>query len=414
MIRMGYLGRLLDRFAYTRFAARLLRAVREAGETEDEFRFDPAEQRITRIRDGEPVGVMNLGNIYGNYRQLPRSRRGEFIRACVRSLALAHRRELPDDFESASHDLRPRIWPRAAVEQERLRGRLGDQGPGLADLPHEPIGEHLLACLAYDWPESVQSITAENLEDWGVSVYEAMEVARRNLEETTTSYGKIGENLYCFNTGDTYDASRLVLVDRIATFELAGRPVAMAPTRDHLLITGSEDDEGLSMMADLAAQVQGGPYSLGAGALILDDGEWVDWMPPADSAAYPRFKRMAVQWLGSLHAEQKRLLEAARSPDDDENPFVATFSAVEKPDGEVVTYCVWGEGVDTLLPVTDKLVIMKLGHKGPVALASWDRVAECAGDLFEPTDHYPARFRVRRIPDDDALAAIGRQDSLIE
>ncbi len=414
MLRMGYLGRLLDRFAYSRFAARLLRAIRDSSEADDEFQFDPAEQRITRIRDGEPVGVMNLGNIYGNYRQLPFSHRGEFIRACVRSLALAHRRELPDDFESASHDLRPRIWPRAAVEQERLRGRIGDQGSSLADLPHEPIGEHLLACLAYDWPESVQSITAENLEDWGVSVYEAMEVARRNLEETTTSYGKIGENLYCFNSGDTYDASRLILVDRIASFELAGRPVAMAPTRDHLLITGSEDEEGLSMMAELAAQVQGGPYSLGAGALILEEGEWIDWMPPPHSAAYPRFKRMAVQWLGSLHAEQKRLLEAARSPDDEDAPFVATFSAVEKPSGEVISYCVWGEDVDSLLPVTDRIVIMKHGNDRPAAIADWHQIAPLVGDLLEPTDHYPPRFRARRIPDNPTLDAIGRHENLID
>ena len=137
-------------------------------------------------------------------------------------------------------------------------------------------------------------------------------------------------------------------------------------------------------------------------------------MPPPHSAAYPRFKRMAVQWLGSLHAEQKRLLEAARSPDDEDAPFVATFSAVEKPSGEVISYCVWGEDVDSLLPVTDRIVIMKHGNDRPAAIADWHQIAPLVGDLLEPTDHYPPRFRARRIPDNPTLDAIGRHENLID
>lgn len=405
---MEYLGRLFGRIGYARFAARLMRAIRAAGDT-DELQFDPAEQRITRLRDGEPVGVMNLANIYASYRRLPRARRAEFIGVCVRSLAMAHRRELPDDFEAASHDLRPRIWPRAAVEQERLRDQLGDQGAGLSDLPHSPIGEHLLACLAYDWPESVQSITAANLAGWDVTIYEAMEVARRNLDEATTMYGRIGDHLYCFTSGDSYDAARLTLIDRIQALEVAGRPVAMVPTREHLYVTGSEDEVGLKIMADLAADALAGPYMLAGAPLILEDGEWTDWMPPRDHPVYPGFKKMATRWLGTLYAEQKRLLDASHQREGIDI-FVASFSGVEKEGGEIVSYCVWGENVDSLLPVTDKVVIMMHGHQGPVALGCWARVMEVAGALMEPTDHYPTRYRVREIPDAPALEAIGKQE----
>lgn len=87
-------------------------------------------------------------------------------------------------------------------------------------MPSQPIGEHLLACLAYDWPESVQSINADNLRDWGVTVYEALEAALENLDSSTEGFAKIGDNLYSFVAGDTYDAARLMLVDRIKAFEL--------------------------------------------------------------------------------------------------------------------------------------------------------------------------------------------------
>jgi hypothetical protein len=404
---MGFLDRLLGRPSLDRFAAELMRRIREAGET-DELRFDRAERSILQIRDGEVVGVMNLANIYGNYRRLPRARRPDFLRTCVR-MAMARHRELPDDFEAASPDLRPRIWPRAALEKERLRGRLGGKEAGLADLPSEPIGEHLLACLAYDWPESVQSITSDNLDGWGVTVYEAMEVARGNLEQATTMYSRLGENLYCFTSGDSYDASRLTLVDRIQDLELAGKPVAMVPTREQLYITGSEDDLGLRMLAELAGKDLGGPYTLLGVPLVLDDRQWVEWMPPTDHPTYRLFQKMATGWLVGLYVEQKQLLDALHQREGIDL-FVASYSGVEKSDGEVVSYCVWGEGVDSLLPVTQKVAIMKAGQERPVALGSWSRVVEVAGDLLEPTDHYPARFRVRRLPDDTALDAIGKAE----
>jgi hypothetical protein len=401
---LGRLGRFLDRISFGRFAARLMKAIREAGET-DELRFDPAEECIVRLRDGKVVGVLNLANIYVNYRRLPRACRAEFIRICVRT-AMAHHRELPDEFEAASHDLRLRLWPRAAVEQERLRNRLSDQGAGLAGLPYEPIGEHLLAFLAYDWPESVQSVKAESLTAWGVTIYEAMEVARRNLDESTSMYASIGEKLYCFTSGDSYDASRLTLIDRILGLEIAGKPVAMVPTREQLYITGSDDELGLKMMSELASEVLGGPYSLSGVPLILNDREWSDWMPPEDHPMYPRFKKMGTQWIGTLYAEQKRLLDSLHQREGIDL-FVASFSGVTKEGGEIVTYCVWGEGVDSLLPVTEKVVIMKHGHQRPVALGDWSLVMEVAGELMEPTDHYPARYRVQQIPDDMALEAIG-------
>lgn len=401
---MSEQGGFLDRLRFARFAARLIKAIRAAGEI-DELRFDPAEGCIARLRDGEAVGVINLANMYGNYRRLPRARRGEYIRTCAR-MAMTHRRELPDDFESASHDLRPRIWTRAAIEQERLRNRMGDQGGGLADLPCEPIGEHLLACLAYDWPESVQSVTSENLAAWDVTTYEAMEVARRNLDEATSMYTSIGDHLYCFTSGDTYDASRLTLIDRIGTLEVAGRPVAMVPTREQLYVTGSDDELGLKLMVELAEKDLGGPYTLSGIPLILEDGEWTEWLPPPDHPSRAPYRKMSVQWLGTLYSEQKRLLDAHHQREGIDL-FVASFSGLVAKDGQVTTYCVWGQEVDSLLPVTDKVVIMKHGREGPAALADWDRVAEVAGDLMEPTDHYPTRYRVRDIPEDAMLVAIG-------
>ena len=107
---MGYLDGIFGRLGFARFAAKVMRGIREAGGT-DELRFDAAERRIFRVRDGKVVGAINLANLYGNYRRTPRARLPDYLQVCI-GTALAQHRELPDEFEAASPDLRPRLWAR--------------------------------------------------------------------------------------------------------------------------------------------------------------------------------------------------------------------------------------------------------------------------------------------------------------
>jgi hypothetical protein len=401
---MGFFDRLLGRPDPARFAAELIQALRQAGDR-DELRFDAAGDRILRLRDGAMAGTINLGNLFRTYRQQPRSGRA----ACLRSLArgiLAPHKGLPEEFDLARADLRPKVWSRSGLEQARLRAGLGEPSGGVADLPCEPVGEHLIASLAYDWPESVQSVGAEDLRRWGATLYEAMEVARRNLEEATVGYAQLGESLYAFLSGDSYDAARLLLVDRIQELEVAGRPIAMVPNRDSLLITGSEDEAGLAMLAELGAKGLQESYVLSGVPLILEEGAWADWMPPTEHPLHRRFRGLEANWLGPVYLEQKKLLDAAHQHRGIDI-FTASFLGVRKKDGEDVSYCVWGDGVDSLLPVTQKVVFMQASREKAVALGDWARVVEVAGGLMEPTDHYPPRFRVRAFPDRAALEAIG-------
>ena len=196
-----------------------------------------------------------------------------------------------------------------------------------------------------------------------------------------------------------------MLIDRINAFELDGAPVAIVPNRDSILITGSEDNVGLQMMADLALKQFGEAYSLSGIPLILQDGEWVDWMSPPSCPSYENFRELELRFLGSVYADHKQMLDAAHQRGGIDI-YVADFSAVTKPNGKPVSYCVWGEGVETLLPVTQKVVFMREG-KGAVALGEWVRVFETVGHLMELTDDYPQRYRVREFPDQAALDAIG-------
>ena len=261
-----------------------------------------------------------------------------------------------------------------------------------------------MATLGYDWPEAVQSIGQADLDGWGVNFDEAMEVALGNLRESTQGYAQVGEGFYAFVTGDSYDATRLLLADHIARLQVAGSHVAMAPNRDQLLITGSEDEAGLKMLAGMGEESLSEPYPLSGMPMIYEDGEWSDWLPPEGHLLRRLFLDIRTQWLGPQYAEHKQLIEDLHAKQG-VDLFVASLSAVAKQDGGIVTYCVWSEGVESLLPESDKVVFT--GEAGMVALADWDRVRAVVGHLMEPTEHYPPRQLVRAYPDEAAIAALG-------
>jgi hypothetical protein len=402
---MGIIDRLFGKPSVAEFAHQMIQAFREAGDKAD-LHFDPSENRIVR-GDPDPPSTINLANMYQTFLREPRSRRAECVRSLARGI-LASTKGLPKDFDLVRADSRPRLWPRATFEQVRLKNILeGGQVPPKA-LPSESIGEHLLLSLAYDWPQAVQSLDDANLTDWGVTFYEAMEVARQNLQESTVAYGKMGAGFYSFMSGDTYDASRITLIQRTEGLEVNGKLVAMVPNRDSLFVTGSEDEAGLAMMAALAEKALEQPYSLSAVPVIFEYGAWQDWIPPEGHALHRTFKQMEVQWLGPLYHEQAQLLNAVHEKQGIDI-FVSNYSAIEKKDGELLTYCVWGKGVDALLPVTQRVVFMK-DEGTPAVFADWPRVMENFGDLMEQTEDYPRRYRVREFPDEKTIDAIGSSE----
>ena len=85
--------------------------------------------------------------------------------------------------------------------------------------------------------------------------------------------------------------------------------------------------------------------------------------------------------------------------------FVPTFSVIKTPDGRLLSYAVWTEAADSLLPRTDVLVLGRVG--GEPRMVEWQKVTDVAGNLLEPLDIYPLRYRVREFPSEKQLAAMG-------
>lgn len=387
---MGLLDWLSGKPTRDQFAEQLMAGMRSAGDTRP-MRYDRSEGTIF-VGDDNRIG---LHTMFIEHCNLPSDQRDGHLQVMVR--AMLPPPPLPEDFADASHDLRPRIWARAMFAQMEM-----DKAP-----PHHPVGSHLVASLVYDFPHSVRTISVDELEAWGVSYYEALEVARDQLTRDNFMFASIGDCVHCASTGDSYDASRLLLIDLIRRLPVTGIPIAIVPHRDQLLLTGSEDIDGLCLILKLAADgYQQAARPLCPLPLCLDDDQWVDWMTSEDHPLYRDFQDWELKVMMGEYEQQKPQLEQVHG----DNKFAASFLAMKKDTGHLFSYGTWSKGVPTLLPKTQFVMFVDTDSNKIVARGRWHRVQSVVGPLMTETDDYPARFFVDAFPSEEQLAAIGDEE----
>jgi hypothetical protein len=292
-----------------KFADLFMRGMRRAG-CEEELRYEPDADRIVR-GSGKDAGSINLVNFFTEYMALPWAKRKQHLAERAR-LFSGMKADFPDDFAEARTHLRPKLWVKAALEKTRLQIRLDGGDGSKFEIPEYEVGSHLVASLVYDFPQSMASVSNEQLSKWGVTYYEALEFARENLEQTPYSYAQLGTGCYSFATGDSYDACRLLVPRWIEQIQVAGDLIAMVPNRDSLLVAGSDDPPSLTIMMALAKKALEDPRPMVPIPLRREGDEWVDWRPPQGHPLSAGIRDLAQQFFFQEYAAQKELLDRPR------------------------------------------------------------------------------------------------------
>lgn len=399
---MGIFDKFFKPPSQDKFVRQVMERIRRAGEKK-QIVYDREKFSLSAVNgDG---AVCFLGNIYAEYIGAKPADRPEIVGKVAR-LWFSHMRPLPESFDDARPDLLPTVRSRSYFEFFALESEI--DGRGRSDLPYQIVGEHLAQGVVYDLPESMQVVRQEDLDGWGVTLYEALEAARENLLQLDHPFvgPEEDEGLYMSAINDGYGASRLMLPELVRQFRVKGEPIAMVPNRETLLVAGSDDPDALGAMTTLAREAIGQPRMITGMAFRLDGADWAPWLPPASHPHYRELKTLQVESLGTDYAEQKRLLDRLHE-NAGEDVFVASFGSIEpKGSDEVLSYSVWSNGVPTLLPCSD-LVALAVGEGSVPQMARWDRLVEVAGHLMEPIDRYPTRYLVSDFPTPDELRAIG-------
>jgi uncharacterized protein YtpQ (UPF0354 family) len=253
----------------TQFAAYIERRL----SLEDAIEVLGREEMQLRLRINGVDMTANLSNFFDVYARDPTE-----IDTIVRNFVATAQGLAPDREISDFAELAERIYPMlkpiellVTVRERKL--------PMLAY--HEFLAQ-LIITYVIDEQRSVTFINDDHLERWGVGVAKIHEQAIANLRRRTlervdyVTAGEGDQRLYIFNSGDGYDATRLLLGDVLATWAraLPGNLVIGIPNRDFLIGFSDANPEILERVAQqIQADAAGREHGLTEQLFTLEAGQ---------------------------------------------------------------------------------------------------------------------------------------------
>jgi hypothetical protein len=398
------------------FAQQVLEALRAAG-VQGEPRYD-SENFLIQVPgpEGSQPQTLFLHNTYDDYRAAPPERRAQVIQRLVR---LRETPEMPDTYAGVRPELLPVLRPRSYFELLGLLPTVKFQPlPEKQPVAWRPLGEVMAVALVHDAPDTMRYIGPEQLAQWGVTFDTAYAHALENLRRRSPEPLESLAPGTCRSTwDDNYAASRMLLEEVLRSCPVRGQPVVLLPNRDLLLVTGSQDEQGLLLIAEWAEHALNNPRPLDGRALRLTPEGWVPFLPKRGSQARQALHRLAMSSQARDHAEQVQRLDQQHKQQG-VDLFVAGFIPYEDEHGKVFSQAVWVKGIDTLLPRVDVVLFMD-SERGPeappVAVVRWDVVMKDVGHLLVPIeDLYPVRYHLQGFPSEEQLARWRQQPTVMD
>ncbi len=303
--------------------------------------------------------------------------------------------QMPKDklsLDEARKRLRPAVRAVSYFDPAQLR-RMGSGVGSAAEtttIPYKMIGEGAAVAIAIDNPDSMAIATNKDLDDWHITIDQALAIAVANLG-VDAKLEQLEPGVWAAKMNDSYDASRIMLVEDIGKLGLAGGAVALIPNRETLLLAGKSDAKALLRIAELAETAAKDPRPIHTQALCLEGTEWHDCIPNITPRVKQRFASLAAQGWIDLYGDGHDAYQDQLGDD----LFVAHLTGISKPTGEVLTYATWTKTVPTMLPKADYVAFVVLeGPEGQekgrmLGLAPWSRVMSVMGARMKETGKMP-------------------------
>lgn len=365
------------------------------------IRFD-AVQGVLHYENEAGNGMTNVASIHKEVLNTPRSQRQAALLRYFESV-WQQGDQLPNSYEEALPRLLPvvRTISENALNAMRIDSIIADK-PALSKVVHSQLTENLIVLLVIDLPNSMSQVTDTQLKSWGVTFDQALTGALNNLRKMTdeSKWVQTGDAVWVGQWNDSYESSRLLLPDLIYRLGIS-EPVAMVPFRNTLFVTAAGNTQGIEQIAQFVVENYEGPRKhLSFEVLGLKDKDWHTAATQPHSLAKTRLLDR-----NGAYGTQKALLEQ-RYANQNEDVFVATFSAMEKDDGSFLSYAVWSKNIDTLLPKAELVFFIDQEDETKRYQLPWETVFENFAAMMEPTSDNPPRWRVRSYPQDEVLKSL--------
>jgi uncharacterized protein YtpQ (UPF0354 family) len=205
-----------------------------------------------RLRASGADVTADLSNFYTAYARSP-GQLDSVVQTFVRVMLGIQPDRTASDYAALSERIYPMLKPLEMLAEVSERK--------LPMLAYREFLADLIIAYVIDEERSVSYINEEHLERWGVDALAIHERAIENLRRHTddavpyTTVGEGEQRLFIFNSGDGYDATRLLLSDVLAGWsrQVPGKLVIGVPNRDFLIAFSDANPE---ILRAVAAQVQ--------------------------------------------------------------------------------------------------------------------------------------------------------------
>ena len=216
-----------------------------------------------------------LDNAYDLYKQDPKLKRDVFKKYVMAGLETISSLQTSGELDQTR--IIPVIKDRPWLEEIR-KAMISRGAKEVPENVYEELNSDLVILYAEDSPKNIRYFGPKDLEKAHIDRKDLRALACENLIRLLPKIERRGGNgLYMLTAGGDYEAS-LLLLDTVwndIQTEVRGDIVAAIPTRDLLIVTGSEDRQGIEKMKRLVQQASDrGSYRLTTKLFVRRDGKF--------------------------------------------------------------------------------------------------------------------------------------------
>jgi hypothetical protein len=169
----------------------------------------------------------------------------------------------------------------------------------------------------------------------------------------------------------------------------------LVPDRDCLIVTGSDDVDGLTQVAATGhVRVEEASRLISGTPMILRGSTWEEFEPPVQTrAAFAHLARL----YDAINYRQQTSFLREQYEDTRNVPFVAEVQVFKTgPDRYETFTCLPSIG-QTLLPKADRVVLYDL-QAATTQVTSWEDLFRVLVGKMSPAQRHPVRYRVESFP----------------
>lgn len=386
----SWLGLAPDR---DEFAASLARQAAKRGVPG--WRFDPTEGTLTHPDSGQKLFVTNS---WLEYSGAARAARSALMEKYLSLMLKSSGDEVPKLWGAAAKNLYACLRSRYQLMSHTIEARYRPGGGPRAPLSRAWHGD-IDVVLMYDCGPYLFQVTAETADPWGETPDALFDRARANLAALPKpDWHELGDGVFQIVSEVSFEESFALVSDVWKSLPIPGDPVVAIPNRGVLLATGADTPAGLlRLIAEARRSMQEKPWPLSGLLLRRVADAWQPFVP--DARVAPAARSLEIVSDALTYSEQQQALEKFFEHEG-VDVYVGKFDLMRKgSDGdELQSWCSWTEGVDTLLPRTDTVILGRIDDAHKPIILPWADMARICGHYLQRTEDDPPRFRVNAFP----------------